>query len=268
MSAFEQQPIDNPGGGRTLLEWNSELWMDGCDRKRPLRVEVLWKLPNSTTGLPEGADVKRVEDATGRLEGIVKRRAGGRYALRVTGDGQQEHVFYIPAKTGLVLKKDPRAGIEQAARKLGDSTGYPVEEVRFVEDPEWTRLLGIYERHDPEQWHSDRALMIHMIKQRDAVLARRAVHHKAVFPDRDSCRTFLQAARKERFKSEGGPKETDDGWIGRVVRKEAGVATWVIHPVVLVLKRLAEDAGGEYDGWSAEVIKRKDPEPLTAPKVG
>ncbi len=273
MTPFEQHPLDAVDGGpRSLMEWNSELWMDGVDPRRPLRLDVSFDLREPTpNGLPVGAESTYLRDLYPRLASFIRRKTSAKYAMRLSRGGRQEHVFYAPAKSGLLSRKDPLTALGGALPKFGANNGGYSMGVAVVDDPDWSRLMGIFSVYDPAQWHADRQLLIAMMKQRDAVMAKRPVAHKAHFAEREGCRLFLQAARKERFKSEGGPKKTKHGWTATVVRREQAVATWHIHPVVLMVKALASSAGGTYDGWEAELVARKDPVPLAPPggiKVG
>lgn len=263
---FEHQPVETADGGRSVMAWNLQLWANGVDAKRPCRVEITWDIQGPTPGgMPEAQEEARLTDMAARLEGAMKRKASAKYALRLTGDGKQTHVFYTPARVGVVGRKDVSEAVRKMLAGFGDARARNPTFV-VADDPEWTRILGIFESHDPEQWQADRALLVHMAKQRDAIMARRPVHHRATFQDRDQCRAFLQGARKLRFKSEGGPKQVGGAWVGSVVRKEPTLATYHLHAVVLKLKALVAQGEGVYDGWETEVVKRLDPEPLTAGK--
>jgi hypothetical protein len=272
---FEHQPLDNPSGGRSILSWNLHLWANGPDGKRPVRVDVSWPVRNpNPNGMPEDEEVEDLTTLQKNLVSLMKRRADAKYALGIVGDGVQSHVFYAPERVGFLRKKDLRDALGPALEDFGEDNGRELD-VAFVEDAEWSRLLRIFASHDPLQWQADRALLLHMIKQRDAVGAKRPVAHRAHFDEREQCREFLQGARKLRFKSEGGPKQAKPGapgaWTGVVVRKEQTLLTWHIHPVVLSIKDIVTRAGGVYDGWEAEIVSRKDPEPLAPPggvKVG
>ena len=109
MTPFEQHPLDAVDGGpRSLMEWNSELWMDGVDPRRPLRIDVSFDLREPTpNGLPVGAESTYLRDLYPRLASFIRRKTSAKYAMRLSRDGRQEHVFYAPAKSGLLARKDP-----------------------------------------------------------------------------------------------------------------------------------------------------------------
>jgi hypothetical protein len=266
---FEHHPIDNPGGNNTVIAWNLHLWELGADPRRPVRVEVAWAVAAPTpTGMPEGPEGAQLDQLADSLAAFMRRRAGAKDALRITGNGRQIHVFYAPATVGWLRRRPVREALAGALARYAEAKGRE-SVVTFADDPQWTKLLGIFSAHDPKQWHQDRDLLIHMIKQRDVVVAKRPVAHRAHFASREDCREFLQAARKARFKSEGGPKPAAPGdpgqWTGVVVHSEPTLLTWHLHPVVLTVKALAEQHRGVYDGWEAELILRHDPEPLAPP---
>ncbi len=274
--SFEGIPFDHPGGGKSLIEFNPYYWSDGVEPKRPVRVEISTDLrdPNGA-GLAHGRELGDLATFQERLEILMKRKGSARYVMRVTGEGRQTNIYYIPAALGLLRKRDPRDALEPAIVSFGESCDRPLT-VTFHDDPEWSRLLGIFETHDPAQWAWDRQMLVHLAKKRDAVHARRQVAHNVYFPSRDACRDFLRDIRKQlRFKSEGGPKKAAPGKPGPfvivVVRVEPTIATWHLHPVVLSVKRVAGQHGGVYDGWETELIKSLEPPPLSmqsGPKLG
>ena len=268
---FEVVPFDRPGGGKSLIEFNLHHWADGADAKRPLRVDVTTELhdPNAA-GLAQGPDLGDLATLQERLEIFMRRKASAKYVMRITGAGEQVHTFYVPATLGVLRKRDPRETLDSAIVGFGESSGRDLS-VAFEDDPEWSRLLGVYSAHDPEQWHWDRSMLMQLAKQSDAIHARRAVAHRVYFDDRDACREFLRGVRKLRFKGEGGPKNAKAGKPGAfvivVVRTEQTLATWYMHPVVLSVKAVALEHGGTYAGWETELVPSLEPPPL-APASG
>lgn len=266
---FEYLPLENPHGGKSIIAWDLAQWERGKDPRRPLRLEVAIPLLDQTpTGMPQGSETDELADLNRRLVRLVRRHTGARLAMRVTGVGADVHVFYVPAKVGLVRRQATPAKLEPLLARFGNNAGREVE-VSWHDDPEWSRLLGIFRSHDPKQFHTDRALVLHMWKARDAIMEKRSVAHRSFFEDRDQCRAFLKDARQRRYKPEGGPKKSDkaDGgeWTVVVERVEPTIGVWHIHPVALEVKELAERHGGTYDGWETELIPRTDPVPLVPP---
>ncbi len=266
---FEALPRDLPGGGKSLIEFNLNLWSAGAQARRPLRVDVAATLrdPNAA-GWAQGSEVGDLTLLHERLEVLMSRRASAEYALRVTGEGKQVNTFYVASKLGLLRNKDPREVLGAALARFGESSGYPLT-ASFEEDPEWSALLGVYPTWDPAQWALDRNMLVHLAKQRDAIHARRPVAHRVYLPSREACRAFLKDARKLRFKAEGGPQpagaDKPAEFVLVVVRQEPTLATWHLHPVVLTVKALATTHGGVYDGWETELIESLEPPPLSPP---
>ena len=267
---FEAVPLDLPGGGKSIIEFDVDLWSRGAQPRRPLRVDVTTELrePNAA-GLVQGTDVGDLKLLQERLEVFMKRRASAVYAMRVTGERRQTSVFYVAASLGVLRRRDPREVLEPAISKFGAASGRELV-ATFHDDPEWSRLLSVYAAHDPAQWAADRQLLTHLAKQRDAIHARRAVAHRLFFPGRDAGRDFLREVRKLRFRGEGGPKPAAVGEPGAfvlvVVRTEPTLATWHLHPVVLIVKAAALKHGGVYEGWETELVPSLEPPPLTAGK--
>ena len=268
---FEALPLDLPGGGKSLVEFNLRLWSAGGQPRRPLRVDVQTELREANAaGLPAGREPGDLLTLHEQLESLMKRRASAKYAMRVTGERRQTNIFYIPEKLGLLRKRDPRELLEPAIQAFGDKLGRPLC-VTFHDDPDWSRLLGVYSVHDPEQWVMDRQMLVHMAKKRDAIHAHRSVAHRVYLPGREAARDFLREVRKLRFKGEGGPKTAAAGAPGPlvlvVVRSEPTIATWHLHPVVLSVKGAALRHGGVYHGWETELIPSLEPPPLSGAAV-
>jgi regulator of RNase E activity RraB len=81
----------------------------------------------------------------------------------------------------------------------------------------------------------------------DQVEAPRPVDHYAYFGDRGGLDRFLSAAAALGFRGNALP--TDQGRLGAHLVREDAVVIHHIHEVVSELRRLAEECGGEYDGW-------------------
>lgn len=272
---FEVHAVDLKGGGRSVIAWSLAHWKAGADAARPLRLEVRARLaqPNAA-GMPDDEEGDRLTRLQDKLPGVLKRKAKAKYAMRVAGEGEVVHVFYAPRTVGLLGKRDVLEVVRPLVDKLAGEFDLALD-ASAHEDAQWSRLLTIFPSRDPEQYHTDRHVVLQMAKQRDALGAPRTVAHRAHFPDREGCREFFKDARKLKFKSEGGPRKAgaDDpgAFTGVVLRKEPNIMTGHIHVVALTVKGLVEQHGGTYEGWEPELVKRTDPEPLAPPggfKVG
>ena len=261
---IEQQPLNLPGGGKALIDWCRPLWLHGANPRRPLRLEVAATVLNpGPTGMPEGPELTPLENLEFKLTRLLTRRVKCDHVMTVTGASERVYVFYLAAHVGLLRKRSTREVLDPLLARLSETEGRPLR-VAWFDDPAWSRLLGVFSAHDPAQWKTDRALLIHMAKARDAVHARRIVAHRAFFTERDACRDFLRDVRRLKFKSDGGPKDTADGKLVVLVeRLEPTIATWHLHPVVLSVKALVLEHGGTYDGWETELIPSLEPPPLT-----
>ncbi|TNF25196.1 MAG: DUF695 domain-containing protein [Deltaproteobacteria bacterium] len=260
----ELLPQNLPGGGKAIVEWCRPLWLHGADARRSLRLEVTATVASpDSLGMPEGPELTVLDNLAFRVEKALP--GGAEHVMTVTGAGKRTWVYYLKARVGVLKKQDAREAVGPALAKLAAASELPIQ-VTWADDPEWSRLLGIFPAYDPAQWKADQALLIHMAKQRDAIHARRVVAHRAFFPDRESCRTFLREVRKLKFKADGGPKEAANGEIyGLVERLEPTIATWHLHPVVLSVKAVVVESGGRYHGWETELIESLEPPPLTPP---
>jgi len=262
----EIQLVNLPGGGKSIVEWCRPLWMNGADPRRPLRLEVAATVmePNAM-GMAEGAEASALDDLEFLIRRLLPRGARAEHAMSISGAGEKVYVYYLRPRLGLLKKRAAQEVLDPALARLAASAGRPVR-VSWIDDPEWSKLLGVFPAYDPDQWKTDQAMVVHMAKASDAIHARRVVVHRAYFDDRDACRAFLKDVRRLKFKAEGGPKQVADGrFVALVERLEPTIATWHLHPVVLSVKQAALAQGGTYHGWETELIKSLVPPPLTAP---
>lgn len=266
---LEQQPKNLPGGGKAIIDWCRPLWLDGADARRPLRLEVTAQVRDpDATQMPHDDELTELDNLAFRIGKALPGGAGTEHAMTITGAGERTWIYYMKPRVGVVRKQDPRTVVPGALERLRDPTGAPLR-LAWEDDPAWSKLLGIFEAHDPAQWREDRALMVHMIKANDAVHGRRVVGHRASFAEREQCRDFLRDVRRLKFKPDGGPKPTADGRLTTLVERiEPSIVTWHLHPVVLSVKALVLEHGGTYDGWETPLIPSLTPPPLTGPRPG
>ncbi len=269
---IELQPLDLPGGGKSLITWSRPLWLAGADPKRPIRLEVVAPIraPNAK-GMAEEGEAMMLGNIDHKLEALVVKKFKGAYAMRIEGGGKHLHIFYLPERVGLVRKRETREALPDAIAAVGAEFGWELK-TTFEDDPGWSRLLALFSSHDPNQWLHDRGMMVAMAKANDAIHGRRQVIHKAYFNAREDARDFLRNVRKLRFKPKGGPRDAKPGKPGKLLvvleRSEPTIATWHLHATVLSVKELVIAHNGTYDDWECDFIENIVPPPLTAPRGG
>lgn len=176
---------------------------------------------------------------------------GLRYVGRLRHQGQWELVFYGAAAQ--------EAALAAAVASLEALDGRDVD-VDVSDDAAWVYytefLLPDAERR---QWMKDRRLVAVLEEHGDVGETPRRVDHWAYFPSVDARARFLAAAKAEGFVGEIEPDApaaaapaASPPYCAHVYRLDAAELAY-IHDVVMGLVELAEEQGGDYDGWETSV---------------
>lgn len=124
------------------------------------------------------------------------------------------------------------------------------------EDPEWGFYWELlFPDRERFQWMMDRNVVMQLEDHGDDVEAPRLVDHAISFPDEKSLEAFVAASREIGCSESQRHKRDDEEnpWMVEL-QKEDPVALGHIHGVVMELIELAEQHGGDYDGWGAPIV--------------
>ena len=123
-------------------------------------------------------------------------------------------------------------------------------------DPNWSYyhdfLLPNAERR---RWIADHHVIEALEREGDPLTKRRRVDHWIYFPLAEQRDRFIAACKNGGFEMQDGPAPAgpaDPPFCAMIYREES-VQLEDIHAVVMSLHRLAEQHGGEYDGWETSV---------------
>jgi hypothetical protein len=172
--------------------------------------------------------------------------AGLTYVARIRSHGLWELVWYGPAEQSAVL---------QSMRELiTDRRTYL--DVRA--DPGW----GFYREFllpDQERrlWIEDRKLVDLLAEKGDGLTTPRPVRHWLDFTSSTGREAFIAAVRELGFSDEGGGDE-EHPFAAQIAREDP-VELGHIHDVVMELVELADQHGGDYDGWETPVVVELKP---------
>jgi len=172
---------------------------------------------------------------------------GLRYVGRLRHQGVWELVFYGAAAHQPAL---------EAAVAAEDALGGRDVDVGVGDDPAWMYYTEFL-LPDPErrQWMKDRRLVAVLEEHGDVGETPRRVDHWAYFPSAEGRARFLAAAKAEGFVGETAPDDAPaepPRYCAHVYRLDAAELSY-IHDVVMGLVELAEEQGGDYDGWETSV---------------
>jgi hypothetical protein len=213
----------------------------GPEREWPwlvcLRIPMRSPRPDGLSSSQEASTLNTLEDA---LSDAVAAVCDGAQVGRLTWNGFRELFLYV---RGVERLND---GIGAA---VGRVPGYDVL-IRTENDPEWRHYFDVL-FPSPEQmhWIRDRRVVDQLLAAGDELEASRPVDHYAYFGDKSARDRFLGAARARGFRGRALPPDEKSARLGAHLVREDPVVIHHIHQVVSEVRQLAEECGGEYDGW-------------------
>jgi hypothetical protein len=106
------------------------------------------------------------------------------------------------------------------------------------------------------QWIGDNRVVEALTAEGDQLVTPRRVDHWAYFPTPEARQRFTDGALLAGFQSDATTDDNDPPNVyGAQVFRTDPVELESIHAVVMTLVALAEQSGGDYDGWETEVVK-------------
>lgn len=202
-------------------------------------------------GAPEEAErMQPIEDAL-----TAAAKALGLYHVgRLRNHGAWQIAFYGCA--GLKSQFDDL--VEDALDDAGG--GWLAHE---LESPDWHYYLEFL-CPDAErwQWMKDRSVIEQLEKHGDNLKQPRPVAHWIYFKSAEARDAFETAVRRENFDVSAHPDEAPDDTKEfphrSHVERVDSVQLNDLHAVVWDLRLLAEQHGGDYDGWETQVVRAED----------
>jgi regulator of RNase E activity RraB len=167
--------------------------------------------------------------------------AGLTYVARIRSHGLFELVWYGPP--------DQSAVLHSMRELITDRRTY----LDVRPDPDW----GFYREFllpdaERRQWMENRKLVDVLVENHDALTTPRPVHHWLDFASAAGRDAFITAVQALGFTHAGGDDEAHP--FAAQITREDPVELGHIHDVVMELVELAEQHGGDYDGWETPVV--------------
>jgi len=154
---------------------------------------------------------------------------------------------------GFWIYSKPRidAQIEQEAR-----AAFPNLELEFQSrmDPKWEGYWDLLPDTETMREIADMHLVALLESKGDDLVTPRPVDHFAVFAEKREAEQFMRMAAKHEFETRFG--ESDENVLV-IATREDPVDLESIQEVTALLSNLAEQEGGEYDGWETRVVEKK-----------
>lgn len=163
---------------------------------------------------------------------------------RLRNSGDWQITFYGPA--------GHRGALDELAREA--ELGGRSFETGSKPDPEWTYFREfLMPNAERRQWMQDRRVVDVLEEHGDVHSIPRRIDHWAYFRTPDARQAFVQDLVPEGFALEGTADDAQA--FGAQVFRTDTVELDHIHEVVMKLFKLADQHGGDYDGWECPVEK-------------
>lgn len=178
-----------------------------------------------------------------------------RFVGRITSSGRRELYCYGAAAHAL----------EDAARSA--MSGYPDYSYRVGNQPDesWSQYLDLLYPGPADYQKIQNRRVIDALKEHgDPLTVPRPVRHWAYFGTPEQQGTFVERITRDGFvvSEDGLSDETPGEWpFGVTAERIDPVTEESMDRVVLGLVAIAEECGGEYDGWEAQVVRSHAAEP-------
>lgn len=218
------------------------------DQQKPwlLWVWVKFEKPRNDdlSSEEEAPRLFEIEDA---LKNRVREATGAELVGRITTAGRREFYFYGPRPTGFrEAATDAFKDFPEYSFQLGDK-----------EDPAWSHYIDVLypSPRMHQQIHNQRVIEV-LEKEGDPLTAPRPVSHWAYFPSAEKRAEFVRRVKAKGFKVTDEPENneaTTKCRYGVILERTDRVDLQSINELTLDLFDLAQELGGEYDGWETTV---------------
>jgi hypothetical protein len=222
--------------------------------KRPwlLWVFVTLKSP-SAEGLSTNDEAPTLQAIGEALDANVGVACGAQLVGRITGAGRREFYFYA---------EEPGPLDEAVRTAMNSFAGYE-QECGSTLQPDWEQYLDLlYPSPSNLQRMFNRRVLEELAARGDAHETPRPVNHWLEFADaeaRAACRDTLVAIEFKVVDEFSGEDAGDGMPYKLVVSRVDSVDSHTINGITLELARLAQEHGGDYDGWESPVVSDEEP---------
>lgn len=196
-------------------------------------------------GLSSNGEYDTLIEIEEHLESNLKSKHDIVYAGRLTSNGRRDFYFYT--SDSLLIEKTIS---ESLVRFSNYSYDFEVKD-----DKDWHYYLDfIYPNPRQIQSILNRRVIESLEKHGDKLTERREVNHWLYFPSKEVRENFIEQVKEKGFKIEGTDTFDDKEFNYQLrISRVDGVQHEEVDEYVLYLWELAEELGGDYDGWETSV---------------
>ena len=222
---------------------------DAPNEKRPwlLWVWVEMRAPRAD-GLSSGEEAPTLHEIEESLNSLVPPACGAQLVGRITGSNRREFYFY---------GEEPGELDAAVARAMAPFPDYSFESGSTFQ-PDWEQYLELlYPSASNLQRMMNRRVLDTLGQGGDVHEVPRKVDHWLEFPSPEA-RAAARSTREANEIAVEGVYESDAGAAlpySLVVSRVDSVDMRTINGITLELARLAQEHGGNYDGWESPVTK-------------
>jgi hypothetical protein len=196
----------------------------------PVRVDVRVPYPAGADGLPTGPLAEAEDAVRAAVDGL-----GGVYVGRVASQGQARFTAHLPTEPA----QPSVAGLADAQVVTEYDPHWAYVRDRLAPDERQHRLLA------------DRAVVIALSEQGDALGTPRDVAHVAYFSEADPAEQAAADLRADGFTASVEPDPEGD--FALTALRQDPVAPPRVHELSWRVQETVERHGGTYDGWTCAV---------------
>ncbi len=219
------------------------------DPTRPLAVCVNLPFQNPDDhGMGETSEMELIDREIDRLALRILSEASGVYVGRVRGQGRVRLWFYAPESSQHAIETLARAAFK--SRVIG---------FEIHRDPQWSNYQAMLPSDDEHQRVMDQMVINQLAQHGDPLSVPRDVQHFAYFGDDASARQFADKLKMEGFRItiEEAAEPAPGAEICVIANRDDPATPEAIMPITSRLLALAKEHGGVYDGWEAQLIRKR-----------
>ncbi|HLP84852.1 MAG TPA: DUF695 domain-containing protein [Phycisphaerales bacterium] len=236
---FERVIDDRPFLALVRTDWTEH----GPDRARPVAIIVTLGFAARDNGLPTPEVfecVRQADDAaTAALESACKAICVG----TLMGNGARSLYFYASsdANAQAAMSKVAAPGVKVAMRSQRDAAW------QCVVDDVWPTPEEI-------RWNADKSVLDQLEEAGDDMSTPRPIEHLAILPSKEAAAKFVEWLREEGFELTDGPAKHEGAWHVEFSQTCAPDID-EIYDQTSAAAQMADELGGEYDGWQCGIVK-------------
>jgi regulator of RNase E activity RraB len=225
----------------------------GDDSPDPERPVLLWAWIHMKSPTEDGFASEEEEPLLTTIEDTfidaVELTTDAVLVGRVTTCGRREFYFYARSSDGFD---------DTIAEAMEPYTSYEYETGEH-EDSDWAQYFDVlFPGPEDAQQIYNRRVIEELSDSGDTLTTPRPVDHFASFPSAEERASFIAAAKEAECEvvSEGFDEDEEcDNPYSVALKRVSAVDPETIDEVTFELFEMAQNCGGEYDGWGSAVVK-------------